>query len=299
MLSRIPSVPHPLQPSEYPYAIHLLVTFVSTILDPKDVDVVWGPIELSYAFHEAWVEYMNASGTLPLGVSVKIGDIEFPSTVSYATGASVPPLTSSSELGSERAEFVIDMAGEADATVVAELFRQFAYDVFHNDKLTLDEALAYAKPAVAHDRVWVARTPVSETETQTECAGFLMVGRITPHTVAIKHVFTSTAHRRKGIAFKLVRAALQHFLLPNPDDAHGSAISQDGGEKETHKKEVVCLGVSDAGAIRLYTKCGFFLGESVTDPGTGWPGSYAASSRNLVWVQSEESTLVDSEAGTS
>ncbi|KAK7694003.1 hypothetical protein QCA50_003579 [Cerrena zonata] len=206
----------------------------------------------------------------------------FYSEVSYATLDTIPP--ASSQFSSEKYS-ILNPADEEEAARLAPLYVEFtAHSPSH---ATLEEAILVMKDAIKGRRLWyclyneLLENEHSNPNPSSEIAGYVMVGRETPRTIAIRNVFVSSSHRRKGIAEALVRAVTRYYLGAEPLDL---AVNDVVLDKKT-KKEEICLNVADESARRLYIRCGFLLEDGARDPKSGREGSYASIWRGLKVVE--------------
>lgn len=92
-------------------------------------------------------------------------------------------------------------------------------------------------------------------------AGYIITSRSTPRTIAIRNVYVSPAHRRKGVASFMVRAISRYHLGVRPVGYEGV---QDG-LPENGVKDVVCINVADPDAERIYRRAGFLFPEPTED----------------------------------
>lgn len=275
--------------SEYliTHAIPLLAShLLATLPDLKSIDRVWGPAELLRAFNQTWLNMVNEhSGERK--VRVELDEKEFLSTMTYATKHSVlslppPPLSSSSQ--DLMVNVTLAESNEATVDTLAPLFLAFTA-IWPGVHLTLDDARKYMCEGVKKQTVWVARTPSSDS---AEIVGFVMLGRLTPHTVALKHVFTSPSYRRRGIAEQMLSVVMRGYLgIDSP--SHSSATTTTTSSPSENNlpggiKTQICLNVSDVGAQRLYKRCGFLLGAGVVDVETGLHGSEELNSSDIGYV---------------
>lgn len=118
-----------------------------------------------------------------------------------------------------------------------------------------------------------ARDGKGEETATPELAGYLLLGSATPLVVWIRNVLIHAAHRRRGLAERLVGAVTRACLGVSEtvlgDSRRGVSVSVDVGVPGCGVKSSVCLRFSDPGAGRVYGRCGFVVDEAATDPGTG------------------------------
>lgn len=122
-----------------------------------------------------------------------------------------------------------------------------------------------------------------EKEAAAELAGYLLLGSATPLVVWIRNVFIHAAHRRRGLAGRLVGAVTRACLGAGvtASGENRSGVSVDVGVPGCGVKSSVCLRCSDPGAARVYGRCGFAVDEGATDPGTGEKLCYAYELRGV------------------
>ncbi|KAI0647380.1 hypothetical protein C8Q79DRAFT_1009481 [Trametes meyenii] len=75
-------------------------------------------------------------------------------------------------------------------------------------RLSLEVEENYLRQAITSGLAWTCWT----CRTGGELVGFVVNGRATPRTVAIKNVYVPPEHRRKGYAEAMVRAMSRHYL---------------------------------------------------------------------------------------
>ena len=109
--------------------------------------------------------------------------------------------------------------------------------------------------------------------------GFVILGRVTPKTIAVRAVFVLPEQRRKGIAEAMMRAVSGYYLGVTPSTVEALESPPAIGLKD----EVNLLAVED-GAKRVYKRSGFLLpdeaGDVLTggvDPDTGYNGWYSST----------------------
>jgi len=214
---------------EYKEATTLLASFVPKVVDPQTLDKVIGPTARVDMFIEAWVAYMGTRG-----VALKMIPPYFTSRLTYCTRETLPPPSPAFS------EYRIDQAeSKKDVEDLAHLYVEFAR--VGPNKATIEQARDVMRDAVAAKQIWLCR--VGE-----DIAGYVFVGRKTPRTAAIKNVFVSERHRRKGIAEAMVRAVARYYLGAEPRGF-------DGGPQEGPPggpKQEICLNVGNEDVRRLY-----------------------------------------------
>jgi len=235
--------------SDIALGAQLLAELLSTIIQPSLVDKVLGPATAVNAFVDAWVNRMETQG-----IRLKKPDPYFLSRACYATRSTLPPPSAAF------ADHQVSLAsGPETIESLVPLFVEFMRLGPH--PVTPEIGHTIMREAVEAQRIWFCRF-------QGVVAGYILLGRITPRTIAIRNVFTLPDHRRKGIAEALVRGVTRYYLGAQPLGFEGppTAIS----DKETKKE--VCLNVSDPTVMKIYSRCGFMLGEDERDPDNGQRG---------------------------
>lgn len=227
--------------------VSLLVKGIADTTGPTSFDKVIGPRDLVNALIEGWVKYSTEHGQ-----GIKAPDPFFSSRVSYATRDSLPaPSPAFAQYRVEQAT----TAEDADALVPLML------DFLTHGPGPVDEKRARLHVKVEMRQVWVCRA-------EGKIAGFGVVGRVTPRTIAIRNVYVSPAFRRKGIAEAIVRAMTRFYLGAEPLGFEGGPP---GGPAEGIKQEVN-LNVAEEAVERIYKRCGFLLDQD--EPGApgkkGW-----------------------------
>lgn len=202
------------------------------------------------AFIETWVRFMKTQG-----LNLKALDPFFGMKYSFATLATLPPVSSTLP------RYDIRLAQtEEDADVVAPLVVDFRK---HGPKeTTLEDAKRVMRAAVQTKQLWVCRRP------EKAIVGYSLVGRVTPRTIAIRNVYVSSSHRRKGIAECMVRALTRFYLGAEPLGFEGAPSPKPAAGT----REEICLDVAEESVARLYKRCGFLLGEDDHDFVTGEKG---------------------------
>ncbi|KAJ3521308.1 hypothetical protein NM688_g9032 [Phlebia brevispora] len=247
-----------LSPQDLSDAVKRLVVLLRSLLDTEMLDKVVGPIDLVDTFIETWVGYM-----LTEGIKLKVSDLFFKSQVSYATLATIPPPSHAFD----QYDFTLAET-EEDVNAVAP----YAVDLAGHGpkKTTLDEAKRFLHAAVQKKQLWLCHM-------EGQVVGYSRIGRVTPRTVAIRNVYVSPAHRRKGIAEAMVRALTRFYLGAEPLGFAGAPSPK----PEIGTREEICLNVAEEAVARLYKRCGFLLGPGDQDPGTGMKGSFESVLRGV------------------
>ncbi|KAF7799554.1 hypothetical protein EIP86_010791 [Pleurotus ostreatoroseus] len=247
-----------LTPENVSAAMSQLASLLFSIIDPKRFDKAIGPTYLVNTFLQAWVTHTETQGyqlktTAPL----------FSSRVSFATLATIPPPSSTfSHYKVSKAQT------EADAEAIVPLIVDFRTHGLL--KFTVEEAQRQARVAVNMKQLWFCRVG-------DEIAAYILIGRITPRTVAIRNVYVAPAHRRKGIAEAMVRALTRYYLGAEPLGFEGAPSPK----PDVGTREEICLNVAEEFVARLYARCGFLLGPDDHDPVTGKKGCFDSCWRGV------------------
>lgn len=209
------------------------------------------------AFIDTWIAEMTASG-----LRIEALPTFFRSKVSFATLATLPPPPPT------LSNYRIELANLDDIETLAHLFVDF---VGSGPKgVSLEEARVNMGMSVRLGEIWVCRV-------DGEVAGYTATGRTTFRTVAIRNVYVSPNHRRKGIAEAMTIAMTRYLLGAQPLGFNGAP----DGPPAKGIKEEVCLNVAKDYVERLYKKCGFLLGEDDRDPVSGKKGWFATAFRGV------------------
>lgn len=227
----------------------LLTTLLPNVVDPKALDGILGPTDLTAVFLETWVAYMKSQS-----LNLKITHA-FSTQVTLATKATLP----SPSTAFIPHNFTLAQT-EEEADTVAPLVVDFATE--GPNRKTLQEAQRTMRVAAQMRQLWVYRV-------EGEIAGYCLVGRFTPRTVAIRNVYVSHTFRRRGIAESMVRALTRFYLGAEPLGFEGAPSPKPA----EGVREEMCLNVSKEEVARLYKRCGFLL-DGDCDPVTGKVGSY-------------------------
>ena len=276
LLTGTPTTPGLLAP-----ATALLASSILPILAPTplalDKLIGFGPA--AEAFLSAWSSLLASRGLrVRIDTGARAG--AFGSRVSYATRASLPP--------PPRTPFphaiVQARATPADLDALAQLYIAFQLDTPWRGVVTRDAALAFVERPVRAGLVFLVR---AGGDADGEAVGYVLLGRVTPRTIAIRNVYVQPSHRRQGIAEAMVRGATRYFLSVPP---HGMQLAHDGPPAVGFKAEVN-LNVADAGAERVYRRAGFLFPDRSgdadgptggVDPATGRKGWYESLWRAVV-----------------
>ncbi|RPD81553.1 hypothetical protein L226DRAFT_496470 [Lentinus tigrinus ALCF2SS1-7] len=240
-------------------AIELLVysTLAQLTPNPLVLDKLIGPDAAVKTFVAAWCTLLGAQGH-----HVRMTPGDWGSRVTYVNRASLPPILSTPS------PHIIVQATAHDLEAIAQLHIGYEADTLWHRVITREAALAAVEGPVKAGLVWYVCV-------EGEPAGYIVLGRVTPRTIAIRNAFVSRAHRRKGIAEAMVRGVTRYYLNAPPYDVR--PIEE--GRPAVGFKEEVNLNVAVADAERVYRRSGFLLpamdGEGVTegiDPTTGRQG---------------------------
>ncbi|KAI0094063.1 hypothetical protein BDY19DRAFT_920550 [Irpex rosettiformis] len=236
-----------LDASEVSSIVALLVQGIVNTTGPTSFDKVIGPRGLVNALVDGWVAFSKENGQ-----TVKPLDPFMISKVAYATQHSLPaPSPAFAQLKIEQA-----VMNDADALV------PFMLDFLAHGPHVPDEerTRSVLRVKIPMRHIWVCRI-------DNEVAAFGAVGRITPRTIAIRNIYVSPSHRRKGIAEALVRALTRYYLGAKPLGFKGGPLN---GPVEGVKEEVN-LNVGEEAVERIYKRCGFLLDQEEHNEGKkGW-----------------------------
>ncbi|GJE87074.1 GNAT family N-acetyltransferase [Phanerochaete sordida] len=238
-------------------AISSLVSFLPSVIKAKSLDRLFGPQDLVDALIDKWTVDMTARG-----LHIEVPPPVFRSKASLATLATLPappPVLS---------KYRIELARSNDVETLASFYIDFL-GVRH-DRMSLQGAWASMDESIRLGDIWVCRD-------QGEIAGYTATGRTTARTVAIRNVYVSPEHRRKGIAEAMTAAVTRFYLGAQPLGFEGAP----DGPPARGVKDEVCLNVVDDFVAKLYKKCGFLLGEDDRDPASGKKGWFATTLRAI------------------
>jgi len=155
---------------------------------------------------------------------------------------------------------------DADVEDLARLFVEFKSS--GSSQSTLEEGREVMKESVRSRHVWTWKL-------RDHIAGYILVGRFTPRTVAIRNVYVSTSSRRQGVAEAMVRAVTRYYLGATPLGFNGGP---DSGPTGGIKQEI-CLNVASDEAERLYKRTGFLF--NARDPVSGVVAWYPSCWRGV------------------
>lgn len=248
--------------ADYAEAISLLASSLAPSMDPEAFDAVLGSEPLVDLFIERWVHEVTSKG-----IRAEAPPPIFRGKISYATLATLPPPSPA------LSQYKIELATTADVDTLAQLYMHFINDV--SNPVTFEHAKTTMERLVQLGEIWMCRT-------NGESAGYCAIGRDTPRTVAIRNVYVSPEHRRKGVAEAMVRAITRYYLGAQPLGFDGAPTT---GPPKGVKREV-CLNVTEDYVERVYKRCGFLLGPDDRDPETGNRGWHPTTCRAVQIVSS-------------
>jgi len=260
-------------------AAHLLVAFLSARVALPAFDTITGPAEPVAVLVDAWVMHMTAKG-----VRVSAPPPSFTARGCYASRATLPQ--SSPPLSSADPTIALASPSRTTAADIAALVPLYvAFSRHSPHPIEPDTAQLVLCEAVAARKVWLC---YSHSDMDNEgsgdgrgdarvLAGFSMLGRTTPRTIAIRHVFVRPEYRRRGLAEAMVRTVTRYYLGVGGDSACEDAETD--GLRVAAASEVkrqVCLNVADPAVERIYRRCGFLADEDALDAETGARACYVS-----------------------
>lgn len=234
----------------------LLVAHLPTAIDPKSFDRIMGPEDIVTALVDKWVAEMTSRGLqleAPVAMSLQL-------KVSYVTLATIPPPPPA------LSAYELELATPEDLEILAHFFVDFRTIP---QAISLEDARETMRANIELGEVWICRV-------EGDIVGFCATGRKTPNTMAIRNVYVSPKHRRKGVAEAMVSMLTRYLLGAEPLGFSGGLAA--GGSPKDVKKEI-SLNVGQEHAERLYRKCGFLVGEDDRDPASGRKGWFMSSYR--------------------
>ncbi|RPD81546.1 hypothetical protein L226DRAFT_527822 [Lentinus tigrinus ALCF2SS1-7] len=251
--------------------------------NPLVLDRIVGPDTVVEPFLTTWSALL-LSLNLRVHIHSGSGTAFNGSRVSYATRASLKPPPSASPAPSPPFPHPIVQASTADLETIAQLYIAFQADEPWHRTIRRSAALACIEGPVKAGLVWYV--PIDGPP--GGAAGYVLLGRASPRTIAIRNVFVSRSHRRKGVAEAMVRGVTRYYLNAPP---HGVRPLKEGPPAVGFKEEVH-LNVSDESAERVYRRAGFLFpdrsGDVVAggvDPVSGRKSWYALARREIERVQ--------------
>lgn len=238
--------------SDIDAAAPLIARTLPTMVDPHLVDKVLGPERAVNAFIESWVAFMAKRG-----VQLKTPDPYFHCRTCCATLSTLSP-------SSMDHDYPVSLARLSDVDALIPLFVEFSS---HGpNPVSPKTARNIIREGVEARRLWAYRI-------REGLAGYVLVGRETQRTIAIRNVFVLSRHRRKGIAEAMVRMVTRYYL--------GAEIPSEmarEGESAVISKHEICLNAGDPAVMRIYSRCGFMLDNNTRNLDTEKRGWFA-----MIW----------------
>ncbi len=266
-------------------ATALLATSILTHLpDPFVLKEVAGPADAVKSLVETYANLLRDQGN-----RVRVVSSPFLSRVSYATRASLRTLLPAGGYyqWGPNTQVTIANATMADLDALVPLHIAFRGRTWAEDVCEA-RARASLAPPVASGLAWLVRVSV---DPGSPPVGYIVLGRVTPRTIAIRSVFVSEAHRRKGVGETMVRAVTRYYLGLPPYGVKGIPESPPA----VGCKEEVYLNVVEASAERMYKRVGFLLPDwegdvpvGGVDPVTGRKAWYSSAWRGVEHEEEEE-----------
>ncbi|KAJ2994322.1 hypothetical protein NUW54_g7570 [Trametes sanguinea] len=222
-------------PAVFKEAIDLLAKSAIEITHPLAVNKLYGEKGTVDAFFHSWVDAAASKGT-----RLRINDPLLDTRASYATPQSVtsPPSTTP--------HYRIFRATGDDFAELFPMYLDFTNTGGRTQSLDVEEA--HLRFVLDLGNSWLCRV-------DNALAGFIVLGRSTPKTIAIRHVYVAPEHRRKGIAEGLVRAINRYYLGVRPVGYEG--FPED--DPPVGVKSFICLNAIDAAAENIYRRAGFLF----------------------------------------
>ncbi|KAI0333579.1 hypothetical protein GY45DRAFT_1297048 [Cubamyces sp. BRFM 1775] len=221
-------------------AAGLLVDNVLKYVEPEAVSSVFGYQAAVDAFATALVARATTKG-----VDLNMKSL-FITISSYATRDSIPPLLSTPST------YAMALATADDFEALIPLYLDFS--TFVPGVRTREEDEARLRAVIASQLTWVCRV-------DGVIVGFISLGRPSPKTIAVRHVYVLPAHRRKGIAEAMVGAATRYVLGLEPVGFEGAFE----GPPTVGVKDFVYINAVDIAASRVYRRAGFLFPEETAD----------------------------------
>ncbi|KAJ8455175.1 hypothetical protein ONZ51_g12595 [Trametes cubensis] len=260
-----------LTPAFLDIATNLLVDAVLQSVDSQTAFQVFGYKAAVDAFAAAWT---SRAATKGINLSIK----PLYSTVSsYATRETIPPLPSTLPTSA------LALATMADFDELIPLYLDFS--TYAPGTRTREEDEARLRGLIPSRLTWVYRVDGA-------IVGFISLGRPSPKTIAIRHVYVLSAHRRKGIAEAMVGAITRYFLGVQPAGGEGVFAKP----PVAGVKDFVCINAVDIAASRVYRRAGFLFPEQTADgvekggvdPKSGQKGWFYSVLRGIAKTVPEE-----------
>ncbi|CDO73604.1 hypothetical protein BN946_scf185014.g74 [Trametes cinnabarina] len=233
-------------------ATDLLATSLLDVAHPFIVANVFGDNEIVRTFLESWRAVAATKG-----IRLRLTDLILDTRSSYATRQTVAPPPDSPPA------FKIVRATIGDFEELFPTYLDFRTETVGPRSLDVEEE--HLRFTIAQGTSWLCRI-------NDALVGFIVLGRVTPKTIAIRHVYVVPEHRRKGIAGGLVSAVCRYYLGVRP-------VGYDGipeGDPTVGIKSFVCINALES-AENVYRKAGFLFPERTAsglaaggrDPATG------------------------------
>ncbi len=209
---------------------------------PNVLTSVYGHDGAVTAFVKAWQALVEKEGT-----HLRIAPNPIMVTrSSYATRESLTPSLNTP------ASFNITQATERDFEEIFPLHLDFMSLGPGPRALAVEEA--DLRRTIASGTMWICRDGPST-------AGYIITSRSTPRTIAVRNVYVSPDHRRKGVASFMVRAMSRYHLGVRPAGYEGVP----DGLPDTGVKDIVCINVVELDTERIYRRAGFLFPEPTGD----------------------------------
>ncbi|KAI0362481.1 hypothetical protein OH77DRAFT_1416743 [Trametes cingulata] len=239
------SAEHLMTPDFLATATDVLARTLLPLTSPSAVTHVWGHEAAVLAYLNTWAALVGGDG-----VSRRIGDAFIPGTrASYATRETIPPPPNSPS------NIVITQAVEADFEELFPLYFEFRSQTGRTHALHVEQETL--RKGISAGVAWICRIDGS-------IVAFIVLGRVTPRTIAIRNVYVIPERRRKGIAESLVKAMTRYYLGVSPLGYQVTA----GDHPAEGPKDTVCIIVADPAAERIYRRAGFLFPEKTEDGAT-------------------------------
>jgi ribosomal protein S18 acetylase RimI-like enzyme len=115
-------------------------------------------------------------------------------------------------------------------------------------------------------RLWICLLNSEDSETKAKSEpivmGYVYVGRQTPRTASIRHVYTQDEYRKMGVASRLVKEAIKWYLLgtesgPQNEASHIANVGDEADEADVKEAVTLFVDPENKAAVRTYSKVGF------------------------------------------